>query len=82
MPTAAGSGVRPSRLPRDMLEDWQELGDELQAAIATVMDGASSYEDVLQRLPEALAHMPTGLAVQTLVKGMFKGRVLGDQRDG
>lgn len=65
-----------------MLEDWQQLADDLQGAIATVMDGASSYEDALKRLPEALAHMPTGLAVETLVKGLFQARALGDQRDG
>ena len=66
----------------DMLGDWQELADDLQGAIATVMDGATSYEDVLKRLPEALAHMPTGLAVETLVKGLFQARALGDVRDG
>ena len=65
----------------EMLEDWEELADDLMGAIAGVMDGATSYEDALKRLPEALSHMPTGLAVETLVKGMFKGRVLGDQRD-
>ncbi|PTE15942.1 DUF935 domain-containing protein [Pseudogemmobacter blasticus] len=66
----------------DMLEDWQELADGLQDAVGTAVDGATSYEDLLARLPEALRHMPTGLAVETLVKGMFKARVVGDQVDG
>ncbi len=65
----------------DMLEDWQELADGMQAAVAKVMDDAVSYEDALKRLPEILTHMPTGLAVETLVKGMFKARVVGDVRD-
>lgn len=66
----------------EMLADWQEVADGLQDAIAQVADGATGYEDLLKRLPEALTHMPTGLAVETLVKGMFQARALGDQRDG
>lgn len=65
----------------EIAEDWQELADGLMAAIASVMDRAASYEDAIRLLPEALAHMPTGLAVDTLVKGMFKARALGDSRD-
>lgn len=78
--TRAGDDI--DQIESDMLGDWQELADDLQAAIAAVMNGATSYEDVLKRLPEALSHMPTGLAVDTLVKGMFKARSVGDVRDG
>lgn len=66
----------------DVMSDWQELADGLQDAIAKVADGAKSYDELMKRLPETLAHMPTGLAVETLVKGMFQARALGDQRDG
>lgn len=66
----------------DMLEDWQELAEGLQEAVGSAVEGAEGYEDLLARLPEALAHMPTALAVETLVKGMFKARALGDQVDG
>lgn len=69
-------------IEEDMLSDWQELADGLQEGIASAVDGAASYEDLLERLPEALSHMPTGLAVETLVKGMFNARALGDQTDG
>lgn len=65
----------------ELVEDWQELADGLMAGIASVMDRATSYEDTVRLLPEALAHMPTGLAVDTLVRGMFKARALGDDRD-
>lgn len=54
----------------------------LQEGIASAVDGAASYEELLEKLPEALRHMPTGLAVETLVKGMFNARALGDQKDG
>lgn len=94
-PAPAPSGAQPLALNRQsptraevdeiaagMLEDWQELADGLQEAVGTAVDGAESYEDLLVRLPEALRHMPTGLAVETLVKGMFKARAVGDQVDG
>lgn len=66
----------------EMLADWQELADGLQAAVGSAVEGAETYEEVLAKLPEVLRLMPTGLAVETLVKGMFKARVIGDQVDG
>jgi phage gp29-like protein len=66
----------------DMLADWEEVASDLQDAIATAVDGAESYEELLKALPETLRHMPTALVVDTLVKGMFKARVTGDQQDG
>ncbi|UXU74352.1 MULTISPECIES: DUF935 domain-containing protein [unclassified Paracoccus (in: a-proteobacteria)] len=79
---SGGAGDDIDEIEAGMVEDWQELADDLQAAVATVMDGAASYEDALKRLPEALKAMPTGLAVETLIKGLFLGRALGDVRDG
>jgi phage gp29-like protein len=64
-----------------MLADWQELGSELEAAVAEAVDGASSYEAVLERLPEALRQMPSALLIDTLVKGMFQARAVGDAQD-
>ncbi len=69
-------------IEEDMLSDWQELADGLQEGIASAVDGAASYEELLEKLPEALSHMPTALAVETLVKGLFNARALGDQKDG
>lgn len=62
--------------------DWAELGLEMQAAIAQVMDRAESYAELLEMLPEALNFMPTGKAVEALVIAMFKARSIGDQHDG
>jgi hypothetical protein len=65
----------------DMLSDWEELGSELEAAVAGAIDGADSYEAVLERLPEALRQMPSALLIDTLVKGMFQARAVGDAQD-
>jgi phage gp29-like protein len=66
----------------DMLSDWEEVSEGMEAAIAEALDGAGSYEDALARLPETLRLMPTAVLVETLVKGMFKARALGDGADG
>jgi phage gp29-like protein len=66
----------------EMLSDWEEVAGVMEAAIATAVEGAESYEDLLKALPETLRHMPTSLVVNALVKGMFNARVIGDQRDG
>lgn len=71
-----------TEIEEDMLSDWQELAAGLQEGIASAVGGAGSYEELLAKLPEALSHMPTGLAVETLVKGLFNARALGDQKDG
>jgi phage gp29-like protein len=65
----------------DMLSDWEEVGEGMEAAIAAAIDGADSYEGVLDRLPETLRQMPTALLIDTLVKGMFKARAVGDAQD-
>ena len=78
----ARAGADPvEEITDETLEDWADLADELMEAVGKAVDGAASYEELLARLPEALAHMPTALTVETLVKGMFKARVLGDQKD-
>ena len=66
---------------QDMLSDWEELGSDMEAAIAGAIDGADSYEAVLERLPEALRQMPSALLIDTLVKGMFQARAVGDAQD-
>lgn len=65
----------------DMLGDWEEVAGGMEAAIAGAIDGADSYEAVLERLPEALRQMPTAVLIDTLVKGMFKARAVGDAQD-
>lgn len=64
-----------------MLADWEEVGAGMEAAIAEAVDGADSYEAVLERLPEALRQMPSALLIDTLVKGMFRARAVGDAQD-
>lgn len=66
----------------EMMADWQEVADGVLGAVESVIEAAESYEDLLARLPETLRHMPTALVVDTLVKGMFKARSTGDQKDG
>jgi phage gp29-like protein len=65
----------------EMMADWEEVGDAMEAAIAEAVEGADSYDAVLERLPEAMRLMPSALLIDTLVKGMFKARALGDARD-
>ena len=66
----------------EMMADWQEVANGVLDAVETAIDTSESYEELLARLPETLRHMPTALVVDTLVKGMFKARALGDQKDG
>lgn len=65
----------------DMMADWQEVADGVLGAVEAALEGAESYEDLLAKLPEAIRHMPTAVVVETLVKGMFKARATGDQKD-
>lgn len=77
-----GSEGDLEEIEADMMSDWEEVSDEMEAAIREVVDVAESYDDLLARLPQALKRMPTGVLVETLVKGMFKARAVGDDRDG
>jgi len=65
----------------EMMADWQDVSDQMQAALGEAVEQAESYEDLLARLPEALKAMPTAVLIETLVKGMFKARALGDGGD-
>jgi phage gp29-like protein len=65
----------------EMMADWEEVGDAMEAAVAEAVEGADSYDDVLERLPEAMRLMPSALLIDTLVKGMFKARGVGDVQD-
>ncbi|MEO1950686.1 DUF935 domain-containing protein [Thioclava sp.] len=66
----------------DMMADWQEVADGLLEAVEAAVADATSYEDLVAKLPETIRHMPSGVLVETLVKGMFKARATGDQNDG
>ena len=81
----SGAGLALNRTD-PMLEedpdDWQEVADGILEAVAPLIEGAASYEEILAKLPETLNRMPTALVVDTLVKSMFKARSLGDARDG
>lgn len=79
---AQGSDDDLAQIEADMMADWQDVSDEMQVAIQTAVGSAQSYEDLLENLPQALRHMPTAVMVETLVKGMFKARALGDDHDG
>ena len=65
----------------EMLSDWEEVGSAMEAAIAGAIEGADSYADVLDRLPETLRQMPSAVLIETLVKGMFRARAVGDAQD-
>jgi len=65
----------------EMLSDWEEVGSAMEAAIAGATEGADSYADVLDRLPETLRQMPSAVLIETLVKGMFRARAVGDAQD-
>lgn len=79
---AEGTEDDLSEIGDEMMADWLELSDAMEAAIRAAMEEATSYVELLARLPEALRRMPTAIMVDTLVKGMFKARALGDDRDG
>ncbi len=65
-----------------MRDDWSAVAIGLLEAVVPSVEQAGSYQEVLDALPEALTRMPTALAVETLVKGMFMARALGDVKDG
>lgn len=76
------TGDEIDEIEADMLKDWQEVSDGMLAAVETALETATSYDELLASLPETMRHMPTALVVETLVKGMFKARAIGDQKDG
>ena len=55
------------------------LSETLDPILAAI-EGASSYEEALAAL-EALPGLPAARVIDTLVKGMFRARALGDVRD-
>jgi len=81
----SGAGLALNRTD-SMLEedpdDWQEVADGILDAVAPLIEGAASYEEILAKLPETINRMPTALVVDTLVKSMFKARSIGDAQDG
>ncbi|MGR3501597.1 DUF935 domain-containing protein [Pseudaestuariivita sp.] len=90
-----GEGVRRSDLNREddggaddldeieaeMLEDWEDVMDPILEPIRAAIEGATSYEDALERIEAAAPNIATGAMIETLVKGMFKARAIGDVRD-
>jgi hypothetical protein len=58
------------------------VADGILDAVAPLIEGAASYEEILAKLPETINRMPTALVVDTLVKSMFKARSIGDAQDG
>lgn len=65
----------------EMLADWRPVMDEALTPVLAVIDGASDYDDALARLA-ALPGLDSAQLIDALVRGMFKARALGDQRDG
>jgi phage gp29-like protein len=64
----------------EMLADWRPVMAETLDPVIDAIDGADSYEDALARL-DALPGMDSALLIDTLVRGLFKARALGDVRD-
>ncbi|MEM1077445.1 MAG: DUF935 domain-containing protein [Pseudomonadota bacterium] len=64
-----------------MMAEWQEVTEEALTPIEAALAAATDYEDFRRRLA-AIPEMPAGLLIDGLVKGLFKSRSTGDQRDG
>ncbi len=79
---AEGTEDDLSEIEAEMMADWEEVSGAMEVAIRAAVEASDSFDDLLTRLPEALKRMPTAIMVDTLVKGMFKARALGDDRDG
>lgn len=67
-------------LEAEMLEDWEEVMGETLDPIEAIIEGAGSYEEVMERLA-GLDGLPSSRIIDTLVKGMFKARAQGDVTD-
>lgn len=67
-------------LAQEMLADWRPVMTETLDPIRAAIEGAASYEEALAAL-EALPGLPAARVIDTLVKGMFRARALGDVRD-
>lgn len=65
----------------EMLADWQPVMAETLDPVLAAIEGATSYEDALQRLAD-LPGLDSAKLIDALVKGMFKARAFGDARDG
>ncbi len=66
----------------EMADEWREVMDPLLTPIEELVDGASSYEEVMQGLAGMFGDMQARPIIEALVKAMFKARALGDVRDG
>jgi len=69
-----------SEIADEMLADWQPVMSETLDPVLAAIAGATSYEDALERLG-ALEGLDSAKLIDALVKGMFKARAFGDQRD-
>lgn len=52
------------------------------APVDEIVASATSYQEILDRLPQVLPGMPASRLVDSLVKAMFQARALGDVQDG
>ena len=83
--TALNRAAEPDEIDEieaEALADWEEIMAPMLAPVEAIVASATSYEEILERLPQALPGMPASRLVDSLVKAMFKARALGDVQDG
>lgn len=68
-------------LEDEMLEDWEDVLTPVLDPVLDAIEGAQDYEDAMRRLAEVAPRMSTAPLIDTLVKGMFKARSMGDVSD-
>lgn len=82
---ALNSVVAPNlldELDTELAGEWRDVGGGLSDAVMAAIDGASSYDDLLEHLPELVRLMNDVPFIEGLVKATFKARGIGDQLDG
>ena len=75
---AAGDGQDAlTALLDDAADDWQEITDDLLAALDPIFTAASDYDDLIGRLQTALAGWSPGAVAELVASVTFKARAHG-----
>lgn len=65
----------------ELLDGWRPVMQDLLAPIEALVASVSSFEELRGKLPLVIGEMDDRALVETLVKGMFMARTVGNQRD-
>lgn len=66
----------------EMLADWRPVMSDLLDPIEAMIAEATSYEEVMERLPAMVGDMRDARLIDVLVRGLFRARAVGDLSDG